>query len=162
MASETKHSDLENFVKVITRDEISPVLKEFQDSFNKRFDSLEKAIDDRERRIVDDLLVRLKPIVGEFKDKAVIEAGANVTAIIERIWNINPADNGQVEQAQQVWAFSKQMQRDYNKARLTFKQLIFTRAVTLLCILVALGVGSLLGKTGTFFKEYGPIFMGDK
>jgi hypothetical protein len=158
--SDKDYINIQNLVRVVAGSVIETSLDKHHQLISKRFDGLEKRIDEREERIVDRVVDKMKPIVGDFKDKAVAEASDKATGMIERIFNIDPGDNEQVSAAQQTWAFAKKQMQNADQARLTIRDVFTNRAATLIWIALALGAGVILSHVAEFFKQYGAFFLG--
>lgn len=138
------HESIENLVIVVA----SKVLEKPLDLIWREFGELKKMIEDRDRRLLDDLTERMKPVVGEFKDRAVSESNKNSSDMFKRVFNVSLDDNKEVKDLQDVMRFAEALS---NARRVIL-------GVAIICIALVFAVAS--GHGMNFLKNFGAFFFG--
>ena len=151
--SEHSHAEIEVIARSVAKDEIKPVferIEKLETNLVTQISALGQQYSHLKADIVEDVILKMKPVVGEMKDKAVNEAYSALINNVARLTNVNMGGNNadsQIEEFQEVLRFMKFLTR--------IKTKLILYGVALLGIIFALLFGGGGAATKGIIKFFG-------
>lgn len=146
----------ENLATVVAMRVVEKPIADLRQEMREGFKTIQDAIEDRDRKteerekkLLDDLMQRLNPVLTAFKTAAVNEAGKNADSTIRRIFNVSPENDEAVESLQNTMRFIKQLHRS-------------SRYIAIALISAIVGLASLSERGIDFLKDFLPLFSGGR